>query len=365
MKRPLLTSTILVAAGILAFPLLGSAQQDPPPGPSAAANTYGSVEPIPNPDVIDTGPLRDQSLAVKEAFAERSFECGVVDEVIDALTSSGAVTTIDGLNTSFDVAAGGFAGETNPAFVYIVVDSGPNAASTADIETLTNSLGYVLSQGSAFLLDGDNPAAFDFPANYVVLNFDSTPTMEESAALFETVGAIDPDLFETDTSGYTQYGRAYLSLQSDVPDQLFIDGYVEAAAQAGVEYTPGRRRRPRAVHGRRCVPRQRLGSQPRRRGLPGSHPGGEPRRAGGDPRRPRADHPRRAAHRRSLVAPRRPVRGAHHPRPRAAALPLLSGRRPVHGRGELTSAGVEHPVVTDPCQRPRQVGHDPDGPPAR
>ena len=188
------------------------------------------MEPIPNPDVIDTGPLRDQSLAVKEAFAERSFECGVVDEVIDALTSSGAVTTIDGLNTSFDVAAGGFAGATNPAFVYIVVDSGPNAASTADIETLTNSLGYVLSQGSAFLLDGDNPAAFDFPANYVVLNFDSTPTMEESAALFETVGAIDPELFETDTSGYTQYGRAYLSLQSDVPDQQFIDGYVQAAA---------------------------------------------------------------------------------------------------------------------------------------
>ena len=175
---------------------------------------------------------------MKEAFAERSFECGVVDEVIDALTSSGAVTTIDDLNTSFDVAAGGFAGETNPAFVYIVVDSGPNAASTADIQTLTNSLGYVLSQGSAFLLDGDNPDAFDFPANYVVLNFDSTPTMEESAALFETVGEIDPELFETDTSGYTQYGRAYLSLQSDVPDQQFIDGYVQAAAQAGVEYTP-------------------------------------------------------------------------------------------------------------------------------
>ncbi len=238
MKRPILTSAALVAAGTLAFPVLISAQEDPPPDPSAAANTYGSVEPIPNPDVIDTGPLRDQSLAVKEAFAERSFECGVVDEVIDALTSSGAVTTIDDLNTSFDVAAGGFAGATNPAFVYIVVDSGPNSASTADIETLTNSLGYVLSQGSAFLLDGDNPGAFAFPANYVVLNFDSTPTMDESAALFETVGAIDPELFETYTSGYTQYGRAYLSLQSDVPDQQFIDGYVEAAAQAGVEYTP-------------------------------------------------------------------------------------------------------------------------------
>ena len=120
MKRPILTSAALVAAGTLAFPVLISAQGDPPPDPSAAANTYGSVEPIPNPAVIDTGPLRDQSLAVKEAFAERSFECGVVDEVIDTLASSGAVTTIDDLNTSFDVAAGGFAGATNPAFVYIV-----------------------------------------------------------------------------------------------------------------------------------------------------------------------------------------------------------------------------------------------------
>jgi hypothetical protein len=238
-KRKFVKSAAIVAVGVLAFPLLGVAQEDPP-DPSGAANTYGSVEPIANPDALDTGALRDQSLAVKEAFAERAFECGVVDEVIEALTETGAITTIDGLNTSFDVAAGGFAGETNPAYVYLVVDSGPDAASTADIETLTNSLGYVLSQGSAFLLDGDNPEAFEegFPANYVVLNFDSPPTIEESAALFETVGRIDPELFDTDTSGYTQYGRAYLSLQSNVPDEQFIAGYVQAAQQAGVEYTP-------------------------------------------------------------------------------------------------------------------------------
>ena len=239
-KRTFLKSAVVVVIGTLTFPMITSAQEDPPAEPSAAANTYGSVEPIPNPDVIDTGPLRDQSLAVKEAFAERVFECGAVDEVIDALVSSAAITTIDGLNTSFDVAAGGFAGNTNPAFVYLVVDSGPNAASTADVNTLTNSLGYVLSQGSAFLLDGDDPDTFDFPANYVVLNFDAPPTMEESAALFETVGKIDPELFKTDTSGYTQYGRAYLSLQSNVPDEQFIAGYVEAAAEAGVVYTPVR-----------------------------------------------------------------------------------------------------------------------------
>src|SRR6185503_19629169 len=56
--------------------------------------------------------------------------------------------------------------------------------------------------------------------------------------LFKTVGRIDPELFATDTSGYTQYGRAYLSLQSDVPDAQFIAGYVRAATAFGVEYTP-------------------------------------------------------------------------------------------------------------------------------
>ena len=119
------------------------------------------------------------------------------------------------------------------------MDDGPNAASTADVKVLTDSLGYVLSQGSAFLLDADNPSSFDFPANYVVLNFAAPPPIAASAALFRTVGRIDPELFETDTSGYTQFGRAYLSLQSAVPDAQFIAGYVRAAAtKFGVEYTP-------------------------------------------------------------------------------------------------------------------------------
>ena len=52
------------------------------------------------------------------------------------------------------------------------------------------------------------------------------------------MGRIDPELFETDSSGYTQYGRAYVSLQSFVPDEQFISGYVRAAAAFGIEYTP-------------------------------------------------------------------------------------------------------------------------------
>jgi hypothetical protein len=202
------------------------------------ANKYGSVEPIANPAVIDTTPLQDQPLRIREAFASRLLECGVVDRVVGMLSSTRAITTINNLNTSFAVGAGGFAGETNPSYVYTVIDAGPNAASIEDVKVLTDSLGYVLSQGSAFLLDSDNPASFDFPANYVVLNFAEPPSIATSAALFRLVGRIDPELFETDSSGYTQFGRAYLSLQSFVPDQQFIDGYVEAAERFGVEYTP-------------------------------------------------------------------------------------------------------------------------------
>ena len=158
--------------------------------------------------------------------------------MIAVLVSTRSITTINGLNTHIEVGAGGFVGETNPSYVFTIIDSGPNAASHADIKVLTDSLGYVLSQGSAFLLDADQPDSFDFPANYVVLNFDTPPPLRRSAALFETVGRIDPELFSTDSSGYTQFGRAYLSLQSFVPDEQFIAGYVTGGREFGVEYTP-------------------------------------------------------------------------------------------------------------------------------
>jgi hypothetical protein len=215
-------------AAVLSFALCATLQ----------SNTYGSVEPIANPAVIDTSALRDQPLRIREAFANRLFQCGVVSRVVEALSSTGAITTINDLNTHFAVGAGGFAGSTNPSFVYTVIDDGPNAASAGDVRILTDSLGYVMSQASGFLLDADNTSSFDFPANYVVLNFDRPPSIAKSAALFRTVGRIDPELFATDTSGYTQYGRGYLSLQSDVPDAQFIAGYVRAAAESGVEYTP-------------------------------------------------------------------------------------------------------------------------------
>ena len=187
--------------------------------------------------------------------------------------------------------AGGFAGNTNPSYVYTVIDGGPNGASIGDIKVLTDSLGYVLSQGSAFLLDADDTTSFDFPANYVVLNFARPPSIPRSAGLFETVGEIDPELFETDTSGYTQYGRAYLSLQSAVEDARFIAGYVEAAARFGVEYTPIVGGRAVALPGRRRLPGQRLDREPGRRGVPGPNPAGGAPGARPHPRLPSARHP--------------------------------------------------------------------------
>jgi hypothetical protein len=202
------------------------------------ANTYGSVEPIANSAVLPTDPLSQQPLRIRVAFANRLLQCGIVNRVVGSLTATGAISTINDLNTHFAVGAGGFAGNTNPSFVYTMIDDGPNAASSRDIRIMTESLGYVMSQASAFLLDADDPSAFDFPANYVVINFPAPPPIAVSAAFFRLVGHIDPALFETDTSGYTQFGRAYLSLQSDVPDPQFIEGYVRAASIARLEYTP-------------------------------------------------------------------------------------------------------------------------------
>ena len=284
------------------------------------ANTYGSVEPLANPAVIDTSLLRDQPLRVREAFANRLFQCGIVSRVVDALSSTGAITTINDLNTHFAVGAGGFAGSTNPSFVYTVIDDGPNAASVGDIKVLTDSLGYVMSQASAFLLDADNTSSFDFPANYVVLNFDTPPSIARSAALFRTVGRIDPELFETDTSGYTQYGRAYLSLQSDVPDAQFIAGYARAAAEFGVEYTPIVNGVAVALPGRRRLPRQRLDGEPARRGIPVAHSTPEPPGARPHSCVPPPRHARGAPQAR---APRQTVAG----RPGFVRLPVAGVRQ--------------------------------------
>ena len=228
----------LGAIGVLIASLALSVPVSAASGAFDQALTYGSVEAIPDPTVVDTTPLRALPLGVREAFVERVLDCGYTNQVVGVLARTGATTTINASNISFSVAGGGFNGRTTASIVFTVVDSGPHAASHADIAILTNSLGYVFSQGSAFLLDADNSSSFAFPANYIVLHFDHVPTIQESDALFATVGQIDPQLYSTTTSGYTQYGQNYLSLQSAVPNQQFINGYYAAAQQFGVQYQP-------------------------------------------------------------------------------------------------------------------------------
>ena len=203
-------------------------------GLPAVADVVGSVEPIPSDSVLDIGPLRDEDLDVRAAFAERWLQCGIVEDVENLLARERVTRALDERSVRFELAAGGFAGDTNPTFSF-KVDGGAGAA---DVQALADSLGYVMSQDSVFLLDEENADALDVPASYVVVRYPRTPSLEEAAELFETVGRIDPELFETDTSGYTQFGRSYLSLQSDVPESEFIAGYLEAAQELGLEYTP-------------------------------------------------------------------------------------------------------------------------------
>ena len=260
------------------------------------ANTFGSVEPIANPAVIDTAPLRDQSLEVRAAFAARLLQCGVVSQVVEALTSTGAITTINDLNTSFAVGAGGFAGHTNPAYVYTVIDDGPNAASLADVKILTDSLGYVLSQGSAFLLDADNSSSFDFPANYVVLNFPAPPPLSTSAAQFETVS---DELWQEDLDlravrdGHQRLHavRPGLSVAAIRRTRRTIHrGVCQGGGNIRRRVHTDRRRQSLAIHRRRRFSRKRLDREPGRGGVPRANPVGKPQSAGAYPSVPPARH---------------------------------------------------------------------------
>jgi hypothetical protein len=202
------------------------------------ADSVASVEPIASTAVVNIEPFLEQDLEVRAVFAGRLLECGIVEDVERLLWREHVTPTVNERNVQVQLSVGGFAGNSNPTYAFTVDDTGRNAVSHDDILRLTDSLGYVMSQDSIFVLDLDNPASFEFPASYVVLQFRRTPPLGGPAALFETVGRIDPQLFETDTSGYTQVGRSYISLQSDVPEEEFVAGYVQAAREFGVRYTP-------------------------------------------------------------------------------------------------------------------------------
>jgi hypothetical protein len=173
-----------------------------------AATTYISAEPIPNQDVVGQNALdliESVGYSNVELWSNRLLnQCNIVQNVIDVLTSNGAITTINSGNTRFRVAAGGFEGVTNPSFVFTVEDSGPNAASAADVAVLSNALGYVLSQGGTAHFSPDNSKAYDFPLDYAVVTFTGTLTGLEAKGFFDFLGTINAALWSGTFAGFTQ-----------------------------------------------------------------------------------------------------------------------------------------------------------------
>jgi hypothetical protein len=215
-----------------------------------AATTYISAEPIPTQDVVGQNALdliESVGYSNLELWSNRLLnQCNIVQNVIDVLTSNGAITTINSGNTRFRVAAGGFEGVTNPSFVFTVEDSGPNAASAADVAVLSNALGYVLSQGGTAHFSPDNSKAYDFPLDYAVVTFTGTLTGLEAKGFFDFLGTINAALWSGTFAGFTQIdfqgsntNNSMLFLIPAVTKQTFITGLSTAArATSGATYSP-------------------------------------------------------------------------------------------------------------------------------
>jgi len=207
---------------------------------SVTATTYISVEPIPSRDVVGQNALT-MILSVGypnlELWSNRLLnDCNIVQNVIDVLASNGAISTVNSGNTRFLVAAGGFEAITDPSYVFTVQDSGPNAASAADINVLDNALGYVLNQGGTAHFSPDNARAYDFPLDYAVVTFAGTLSDVHAKEFFDYLGTIDPALWSGTFAGFTQIdfhdsptNNSMLFLKPAVTKQQFITGLSSAA----------------------------------------------------------------------------------------------------------------------------------------
>ena len=240
------------------------------------ANKYGSVEPIANSAVIDTNPLRDQPLRVREAFATGCLECGIVSRVVDVLTSTGAIATINNLNTQFAVGAGGFAGFTNPSYVYTMIDRRPERRE------------HRRHQGA-----DRQPRLRDVPGERVPARRRRSlglrlpgqlrrPQLQDAAADRCVGGAVQdrrPDRSQVvrDRHERLHAVRPRLSLAAvRCLDADFISGYVQAAQIAGVEYTPIVGGAPSLFTGGAAFPGNDWTVSTRGRGVPGAHSIAEP-----------------------------------------------------------------------------------------
>jgi hypothetical protein len=230
---------MLLAAMLGSFPL--------------AAETYISAEPIPTPDIVGQANLSKilnigyPSLAL---WSQRLiYDCHIVDDVIYALSSNRAINTVNPINTSYKVAAGGFQGVTDPSYVFTINDSGFPAASATDIFVLDNALGYALNQGGtaqfAVPFNANDPNAF--PLVYAVVTFAGFLTGEHAAAFFDYLGTIDPALWTGTNAGFTQISlnglpfadNSMLFLIGNVTTHEFTTGLFEAATTTpGATYSP-------------------------------------------------------------------------------------------------------------------------------
>jgi hypothetical protein len=220
----LFASIVLLAAALLGQPV--------------GAITYISAEPIPSVDVVganDLAKILSIGYSNLERWSQRLVkECRLVQNVIKALSENGAITTVKSSNTSFRVAAGGFEGVTDPAYVFTIQDSGHRAVSAADVNVLDNALGYVLNQGGTTHFSPDNPNAYDFPLDYAVVTFQGKLTGEEAKEFFDYLGTIDPALWNANFAGFTQIdfnsakNNSMLFLQPAVAQTQFVEGLFEA-----------------------------------------------------------------------------------------------------------------------------------------
>ena len=207
---------------------------------SVTATTYISVEPIPSQDVVGQNALT-MILSVGypnlELWSNRLLnDCNIVQNVIDVLASNDAISTVNSDNTRFLVAAGGFEAITDPSYVFTVQDSGPNAASAADINVLDNALGYVLNQSGTAHFSPDNARAYDFSLDYAVVTFAGTLSGVHAKEFFDYLGTIDPALWSGQFAGFTQIAfqgsptnNSMLFLKPAATKQEFITGLSTAA----------------------------------------------------------------------------------------------------------------------------------------
>lgn len=219
---------------------------------TASATTYISAEPIPNVNIVgeqDLGKITSIGYSNLEQWSQRLLDdCSVVDEVIEALSDDGAISTVTSTNTHVVVAAGGFEAVTDPSYVLTVEDSGCHAVSEADVDVLDNALGYVLNQGGTTHFSTSNPNAYAFAIDYALVTFTGgPPTGDQAREFFDHVGTVDAALWSGEFAGFTQIdfggsstNDSLLFLRPSVSKHRFATSLSAAASTAPlpVSYSP-------------------------------------------------------------------------------------------------------------------------------